>query len=249
MSSGKVVFLYKRSVDPIYWQSYLSRKLTNDEKHLLFSTKQEQQLNDEILKIYNVAKNDGLYIPELTELDGNCLFESLRILNLYNDSQLFRIGFAQLLLILKNVHGVLPGFSESLDEIYQNFRDCNYVICSKTKKAYYYNYDAMCVDLAKNSTWTRFNTELLMRILCAILNINIIIYHHNGHITNINNHINEDTINIYLGQTGDATQKNDSGFHYIPLQKIHLLENQEFPKCPAYKENLVEYLQKLLHLI
>lgn len=238
--ASKVTYLYKRTVDPKYWQEYLSRKLTNEEKYILSAVKKEQEMNNEIQKLYEIGKNDGLYIPELSALDGNCLFDSLRILGLYEDSKLFRVGLAQLMLILKNVPNFLPGFSEPLGEIFPNFTEIERVRCSKTGKVYRYNYDAMCVDLSKDTNWTRLNTELIMRLLCVLLNLNIKIYHVNGHITNTNENPNEQTLTINLGQIGNSAQKTDNGYHYIPL-KLHTNESEEFPKCVTYKEDLAEY--------
>lgn len=244
--STKCVYMYKRTVDPVYWQNYMSRKLTNAEKFLLASVKQEQNLNKNIEKIYQRAKLDGLYIPELTPLDGNCLFESFRILGLCENSKIFRAGLAQLLLILKNIPNFLPGFEEPLGELFVNFNEIERVKCSKTGRIYKYDYDAMCVDLSKDTNWTRLNTELIMRIMCVLLNINIRIYNQNGHITNVNENPNENTVNICLGQIGarqkeEETSKtqSDSGFHFVPLKQAE--EGKDFPKCVTYIDCLTEY--------
>lgn len=239
LNPTKITYLYKRTTDPKYWEGYLSRKLTNEEKFMLCSVKQEKMLNDDIVKIYERAKIDGLYIPALTKLDGNCLFDSFEILELCEDSKTFRIGIAQLLLIMKNIPNFLPGFSESIGEIFPHFTEIDKVRCKKTGKVYLYNYDAMCVDLSKDTTYTRLNTEMLMRTICVILNLNIVIYHPNGNVTNINENPNENTLNIYLGQVGDSTQKNENGFHYVPLKIAE--SNIEFPKCLMYMEDLTDY--------
>lgn len=236
---AKITYLYKRTVEPKYWQDYLSRKLTNEEKFILAAVKKEQVLNKDIERIYERAKLDGLYISGLTKLDGNCLFESFRILGFCEDSKLFRIGLAQLLLILKNVPNFLPGFSESMGDIFPNFTEVSRVKCAKTGRVYVYDYDAMCVDLAKDTNYTRLNTELLMRIICVLLNINIVVYHTNGSVTNINENPNENTLNVYLGQTGDSTQRNENGFHYVPLKMAET--GEEFPKCLTYTEDLTDY--------
>jgi hypothetical protein len=236
---SKITYLYKRTVEPKYWQEYLSRKLTNEEKFILSAAKREQQLNREIEKIYERAKLDGLYIPALTKFEGNCLFESFQIVGLCEDFNLFRVGLAQLLLILKNVPNFLPGFEEPLGDIFPNFIEIDLVKCAKTGRVYRYNYDAMCVDLAQNTSWIRNNTELMMRIICVILNINIVIYHVNGHITNVNTNPNENTLNVYIGQLGDPSQKNDAGYHFFPLKKV--AEGEEVPKCITYTSDLTDY--------
>jgi hypothetical protein len=238
--SAKITYLYKRTVEPKYWQDYLSRKLVNEEKYILSAAKKEQLMNKEIEKLYEIAKNDGLYIPALTKLDGNCLFDSLRLLGLYEDTQIFRTGLSQLLLILKNVPNFLPGFTEPLGEIFPNYTEIERVKCAKTGRVYRYNYDAMCVDLSKDTNWTRLNTELIMRLLCVLLNLNIKIYHVNGHVTNTNESPNETTLDICLGQVGDASQKSDNGYHYIPLKRVEE-DITEFPKCLTYIEDLTEY--------
>lgn len=232
-------YLYKRSSNIKYWKDYLSRNLTSDEMEILSAVKEEHMLNEEINRIYNHAKKDNLYIPQLTQFSGNCLFESFEILGLCENHKLFRTGLAQLLVILKNVPNFLPGIETPLGELWQDYSEIDRVICSKTKKIYIYNYDAMCVDLSISTNWTRLNTELLMRIMCVLLNINIIIYRHDGHITNINESPNEDTLNIHLGQTGDTSQSHDAGFHYFPLKKI--ASNEEFPPCKTYTDDLSKF--------
>jgi len=237
-STSKIKYFYDNTIKQQYWEQYLSRNLTKKEKNILCAVKNEKLFNDNIKKIYEKAKIDGLYIPELTPLDGNCLFESLRILGLFNDSSNFRIGFSQLLLLLKNVPNFLPGCNEPLCQLFTNFNEIGKVKCSKTGRVYVYNYDAMCVDLSGDGNWTRLNTELLLRVLCMLLNINIKIYNQNGHITNVNDNTNENTITYYIGQIGASNQTSDSGFHFVPLK---LYEGNEFPKCLIYTENLKEY--------
>jgi hypothetical protein len=233
-------YLYKRTVDPAYWQKYLARKLTTEEKFTLSGAKGEQNINNEIKAIYTRAQEDGLYIPALTDKSGNCLFESLQILGLFEDFNLFRSGLAQILLILKNVPDFLPNMHESLGVMFPTFNEVEFVRCGKTKKLYRYNYDAMCVDLSKDTNWTRLSTEMILRIICVLLNINIIIYHYNGplsddkfHVTNnLNLNPNEDTLTFYLGQTTGE-------FHYIPLKREENLEDRH--PCISYNSNLVEF--------
>jgi hypothetical protein len=234
-------YLYKRTVDPVYWQKYLSRKLTTEEKFILSDSKSEQKINNEIKEIYARAQQDGLYIPVLTDMKGNCLFESLQILGLFEDFNLFRSGLAQILLILKNVPDFLPNIHEPLGEMFPNFNEVEFVKCGKTKKLYKYNYDAMCVDLAKDTNWTRLNTEMILRIICVLLNINVVIYHFknknapddlNPITRNLNLNPNEDTLTFHLGQTDDE-------FHYFPLKREENLESRH--PCVVYNVKLTEY--------
>lgn len=238
---AKIKYLYKRTVEPGYWKSYLSRNLTNDEKFILSSAKSEQHTNKEIEMIYQYASAHGLYIPNLTSINGNCLFESFQYVGLCEDHKLFRTGIAQLLLILKNVPNFLPGFAEPLCQVFNNFKpEVDFVKCAKTGKVYKYDYDAMCVDLATDTSWTRVHTQLIMTILCVLLNINIVIYRSDGHITHTNDNVNENTMNIYLGHVRRLNKNTGQleDFHYIPLK---LREGTEQHQCLTYTTDLTEY--------
>lgn len=222
---------YKRTVNPTYWEEYVGRNLTKKERILLGHAKSEQHMNNTLHSIHNIIKERNLHIPALTNLHGNCIFESFSILGLCGDINQFRSGIAQLFLILKNSKNFLPGCDESLGELFLMFNEVECVECTNSKKLYKYNYDMMCVDLAKDTNWTRLNTEMIFRIMCVLLNINIIIHHSNGHVTNnLNVAINKDTINIHLGQLGEL--------HYIPIKQN--IDTEEY-KCPIYTEYLKDF--------
>lgn len=237
-----IKYIYKRTVDPEYWMNYLSRNLTNKEKHILAFAKKEQMINREIEKIFEIAKNDDLYIPALTAFSGNCLFESFEHLGLCEDHKQFRIGIANLLLILKTVPNFLPGFSEPLGEVFNIFKpELDLVKCKITGRVYKYDYDAMCVDLATDTSWTRIHTQLIMTILCTLLNLDIVIYRSDGHITHVNENPNSKTVSIYLAHLGTPRKENEphNEFHYIPLMKNKTGEKVD--KCLLYKEDISEY--------
>lgn len=215
--------LYQNTPNKQYWEEFLERKLTMEEVQLLNSTKCEYNINMEIKKIYDYVSTEGLYIPELTHLNGNCLFESLKYFKLCDDIDELRIGLSKLMLIFKDVKNFFPDQEESLNELFCNFNEVQYVYCSVNKKVYKYNYEAMCIDLATNGNWDRLITELILRVLSMVFNLRFLIYRNVGNSVNICVDKNVLTKDIYLGQIDD--------FHYIPLdvRKGHNNEN-DFPR-------------------
>lgn len=227
---------YKPTVNEQYWEKFLERELEQEEILLLKNTESEKKMNDKIFHIFKIAKEHDLYIPELTNMHGNCLFESFQYHDLCEDIDDFRCGIAFLMILFKDIKGILPGFSDqSLEELSKNFMvQDSIVFCKKKRRAYKYNFVAMCVDLATNTSWTRINTNLILVFISAILNIKIQIIHNtnSGYISTIGEGNNFDKI-IYLGLIDEV--------HYFPLaKKTHLDDTEEI--CPKYAESL-----KLFH--
>lgn len=232
--NGQIVsYNYKNTVREEYWEDFLGRKLEQEEIILLKNTESEKKMNDKIFRICEIAKEHDLYIPELTNMHGNCLFESFQYHDLCEDIDEFRCGIAFLMIMFKDIKGIFPGFeNKSLEDLASEFQFENIVVfCRKKRRAYKYDFVTMCVDLATNTSWTRINTNLILVFISAILNIQIKIIHNSGGVTIIGND-KSDKI-IYLGLIDEI--------HYFPLiQKTH--NNDVENICPKYCDNL-----KLFH--
>ena len=127
----------------------------------------------------------------------------------------------------------------SMTELFPLYNDIEYVLDYNGKKLYKYTYDAMCIDVLVDDGWKRINTQLMLSILSVVLNIKFIIYHDNGHSTNICPNEKETTIPIYLAQIGEC--------HYIPLDKIKNTDAEE-SACPTYTDDikiLVKWAKKI----
>jgi hypothetical protein len=222
---------YKSNVGVQYWEQYLGRHLTKQEYFILKQAKSEKQFNDRIKNLYTIASSKGLYIPLLTNMYGNCIFESLQYYKLCENVDDMRIGLALLMTMFKNKKNFFPNQSDSLNELF-SFNDIEFVFCQKTKQLYKYNFDAMCVDLATDSSWTRLNTQLIFMIMSLLLNLKFIILNdgHHSYNTEISTIENENTKTIYLGQIGEL--------HYIPLDRMQ--EGTEY-HCPKYDDSLNDF--------
>lgn len=232
--NGQIVnYNYKNIVREDYWEDFLGRKLEQEEIILLKNTESEKKMNDKIFRIYEIAKDHNLYIPELTNMYGNCLFESFQYHDLCEDIDEFRCGIAFLMIMFKDIKGIFPGFdNKSLENLASDFLIKNEIVfCRKKRRAYKYDFVTMCIDLATNTSWTRINTNLILVFISAILNIQIKILHNSEYVTVIGDNKSDKT--IYLGLIDEI--------HYFPLaQKTY--NNEAEKKCPKYCDNL-----KLFH--
>lgn len=206
-----ITFDYRTTNNPKYWMDYLNRRLSKKEECLLDSVGNEYSLNKQIEKIYHVATDNGLFVPYLTPMSGNCFFESLEFLKLYDDAQIFRDAIGTLMLLFKNKKHFIPTQELSLEELFVLTNEIEYVFCNKTDRFYKYNFDAMCLDIMSNAAWTRLPTEMIMSVISIMMNIEFVIVHNNGHITKISTVSNENTVKFHLGLIGEL--------HYIPLMK------------------------------
>lgn len=226
--SGKIIeYQYKSTLKLKYWEQYLGRRLKKKEFFLIKEAEHEHCINKKINDIYNSAKNNGLYVPQLTTFVGNCIFESLKYHGFCDDIKKFRCGLAYLLILFKDKKFFIPDQELTLEEMY-NFNSIPTVFCRKTKRAYKYTFVAMCLDLARDKSWTRLHTQLVFLGISVLLNVKINILHNNGHITKIETINNENTKTVHLGLIDE--------FHYIPIavRVGHEIENI----CPRYLDNI-----------
>jgi len=221
---------YRSNISAQYWENYLDRPLTKHEYFILRHAKDEQIFNNRIKNLHMIANSKGLYIPLLTNMHGNCIFESLRYYNLCDNIDDMRIGIALLMTMFKNKKNFFSDRTDSLSELFL-FNDIEFVFCQKKKQLFKYNFDTMCVDLATDSSWTRLNTQLIFMVMSQLLNLKFVILNdsHENYSTEICIAENDQTQTIYLGQIGEL--------HYVPLEeKMH--ENHE---CPKYDDSLNDF--------
>jgi hypothetical protein len=221
-------------------ENLLQRKLTKKEYHIIKEANGETNMNQQITKIFDLANKQNLYIPELTNLDGNCIFESLKYHNLCENIDEFRCGLAYILMLFKNKKYFIPNQELTLEEIFNLSNNIDSVLCLNTESLYKYTFETMCYDLSTNTSWTRLNVELLFLTLTVLFNIEIIIFHNNGHITNIKTIQNENTISIYLGLIDEC--------HYIPICDKNKIDTTTYT-CPTYTNNINTFKTMLAKLL
>lgn len=215
--------LFPKTLNQNAIQEYLNRKLTVQEKNMLENFEIESAFNDKLEQLYVLCNSKNLYIPILTNLDGNCLFESLVYHGIGTSIQQLRQVLSFLLYIFKDHKYLFPDNDSTLKELFDVTNEVSYVKCSDGKN-YAYTYDTMCQDITNMHAWNKLPTELILMLVSYIFKVEIIILHDVGtYENNINMFKNSEGTNInikkiYLGQIQES--------HYFPLD--HNSNNIEF---------------------
>lgn len=209
---------------------FLNRDVTHEEMSILSYIKSEYNFNQEIKNLYNCGLQYNLYIPALTELSGNCFFESLQILNIIDDQIKFRNALAMAMLVFKDKKFFIKNQDLTLEELFNFTNEIECVYCTNTNKFYKYDYKAMLYDIMTDTAWTRLPTQIIIMVIATLLNIKFVILHNNSHITELG----ESEEIVYLGLVDEM--------HYIPLKKQD--EKYEINNIPLYMEkfNLFKHI-------
>jgi hypothetical protein len=207
---------YPKTSDIEVWESFLNRELTIEEKLYLMDVIIEKNLNKELLNLQkNLIKNGSLYIPKLTNNVGNCLFESLEILNIGNSDQI-RKNVAAIMTLCGKDDSFFPYLNMSLRNIFVNANDIKNVYDKNEKQIYKYNYDMMLIDLYSNYSWSRLPSELILMVISRIYKIKILIYHNNTEYVNeINVWNNSSSFSPKIIRLGQLNEE-----HYVPIIEI-----------------------------
>jgi hypothetical protein len=218
---------FPRSLNGNIWEKYLERPLTIVEQQMLNNVKSEKNINDVLEKIYNIGLSKGIFISHLTELYGNCLFESLIELGIGNSVKSLRESLSYLMYIFRDYKSFFETQEETIEELFVFSNEIEYVYCSKETTYYKFTYDVMCQDMSNDNSWTRLPTQLFLMIISRLYKIEIIIIHDSNYETIINT--NKNAIRtIYLGLLGE--------YHYVPLKKIEKKEDLIFHKYNKLKK-------------
>ncbi len=220
---------FPRTINVFQWCQYLNRELTGQEKLLFHNVKMEKMMNMQLEQLSEKLKEKGMEISMITELDGNCLFNSLSSLGIGKDSDELRKGISYLMTIFKDYKNFFPDQQESLQELFVNFNEIELVHCKEDHRFYKYTYDIMCQDLNNTCNWTRLPTQLILMFISKLFNINISVIHDNGFESNIFMG-NSDAFTIYLAQLSES--------HYLPVDKIG-----EEPRNLSYDNSKTVFLQ------
>ena len=82
----------------------------------LVAVKSEQNFNKTLRQLYHICEQHGLYVPSLTDFDGNCLFNSLSYHNIGESVEDFRKGLAFIMYLFKDYKEMVPGDELTLSE-------------------------------------------------------------------------------------------------------------------------------------
>jgi hypothetical protein len=193
----------------------IKKKLSQSEKKLLKRTINEVNMNQSIKKIQSKALLDGLYIPSLTESDGDCLFESFELSGLSDDKIEFRKQIAYLFFLFGDLI-IVEAYGRTLKETFYDFNTIDYVYSDDTNLLYKYTYYTMCSDMSASGNWSRLPTELILTVISIFFKVRITIYNDNDH-SYVHKICPDNLIpesDIYLGKISEQ--------HYIPLKPINM---------------------------
>jgi hypothetical protein len=249
---------FPRSIDKKAWNQYLEntgKQLGHAELHILEQFRTELKLNKRIDKLYENAVKHKLGILGLTNLYGNCLFESLEHHNFITNSDTFREDMAYLLYSIGDIDNFFPNQPESIKTLFTSYNEVEIVQNRKDGKIYKYNYDLMCMDLASDKSWTRLNTELLFKVITHVFRINIVVVNIQDHnkvliyypdndfkyVDNIPDDIYESDDVIYLGLIGEV--------HYIPLKYEKDKIQKEYPVYNSARVEFFEWAMKMYYFV
>jgi len=203
------------------WTQYLGRSLTFEEQFILVNYRSEKCTNDMLDGLYEQClKKNKFYVPMLTNLDGNCMFESLAYYGICENPMQLRIIISTLLYIFKDCKDFLPGTGLTFADMFAMTNEIEYVICRTQiennimKKFYKYTYNVMCQDVASSSSWSKLPTQLIMLLISYVFKLEIIIMNNNGSyehkINAYESILNKPELKtIYLGHLGES--------HYVPI--------------------------------
>jgi hypothetical protein len=213
----------------------VKRELTINEKKLIKNMIYEEKLNESIKKLIN--RVNGLYIPELTNLYGNCCFEALKINGVIDDVKRFRKDLAYFMYIFRDYKNLLYNEESSLKELFYMYNEIEHVI-DNNATLYVYNYDMMCKDLSINYSWERLPTELILLVISLLLEIKIIIYYDDSNFVHTISAKKEFEHEVYLGHI--------NGCHYVALIKNMDEDKKDVIYYDYYKIKVQKMLKKKL---
>ena len=209
---------FPKTINQKIWNEYLGRQLSQHERYLLEDYRAEKYMNNMMKDLYVQCKNKKLFVPMLTNLDGNCMFESLVYHGVTSSVMEIRRILSLIMYLYKNYKGFLPNIDMTLEEIFNMANEIECVV-RRTKvnnevvKDYYkYTYNVMCQDLSNNHSWSRLPTQLILMVLSYIYKLEFIVVGSNSEYENKVNVYENPTFNtkkIYLGHLGES--------HYVPL--------------------------------
>lgn len=227
---------FPRTLDKDIWENYLDRELTRNEENIFDNLISENRYNNDIEKLNDIIKKENLYIPSLTDLNGNCLFETFKILGLYKDESEFRKSLSIFMNIFKDSKNIfkMNGEERSLQELFNDTNEIEHVYCNGNGVVYKYTYDIMCEDISNECSWTRLPTELIIMFTSLLFKIKFVIIKLNfRHEIDMNQGEKDDIPILYLGHIGEL--------HYIPVATRPNNYNADW--CPEYTKRKKEFLK------
>lgn len=203
-------------------ESYLERELTSEEKNMIENYLIESGFNHKLKNLHNVCRIKNLCVPILTNLNGNCLFESLVYFGIGSNVTQLRKIVSLLLYMYKDYKYFIPNSTDTLRELFDVTNEVEYV--KSGDNFYAYTYETMCQDVSNPYTWNKLPTELILMIISYVFKLEFIILNnvseYENKINTVNNTENKFNVRtIYLGHIQEA--------HYFPLMENQTYDNNK----------------------
>ena len=239
---------FPRTVNLERWQEYLGRPLAWKEKRILEDLLHEKMLNQKIKELHNNIQNKNLCIPQLTNLNGDCLFESLNYYGIGEDVQSLRKGLSFVMYSFKEFPNFFPTIDGSLESLFNLTNEIEVVYQTKKNNRvfYKYSYNVMCQDLCTKTSWTMLPTQLILMVVSYLFKADIYIYG-NSSDYEININVFKDYKSapplqkIYLGHLGES--------HYLPLDKNNSIENENQLLYNDAKIDFYHWAKNMEHIV
>ena len=180
VKNPKYGFIYKKYLTTFFGDTngnILYKKYVTYIKNLY----SENIMNDSLDIIQGKCDTKNLAIYYLTNLDGNCLFETILKTGLFGNLCIeeLRHGIAFIMMLYKDTKNFFPNEENSLSELFDILNsgeaEIKYVIDDKTKKLVNYTYKVMCTDISSMTSWSRLPTEIILMVLSFIYKIKFVI--------------------------------------------------------------------------
>ena len=225
---------FPRSFKERKWIRYLGRSLTPEESNILRNFAEEKILNQTVCSLHNNCIVNNLRVAKLTNLYGNCLFESLIYYGIGTTVQAFRKGLASLLYIYKDIKNFIPNTDMTLEEMFMMGNEIEYVCCTKDSENNYYrySYNIMCQDLSNDDSWEKLPTEFILRVISYIYKTKIVIVGSTSdYLHIIDSHPNTETGTVFLGHLDES--------HYVVVDKMD--PEKEYEPIYYSKDKMIFY--------
>jgi hypothetical protein len=207
----------------------------------------ENKMNIALHNIQQKCINKGLIISALTNLDGNCMFESIIKAGVCGVISIagLRNHIAKIMKKNKDTPNYFPNNSNTLNQIFnllniEDTQEINVKYISHKKNIVEYNYDVMCEDLSTLSSWTRLPTQLVLMVIALIYKLRIVIINDGS-----DNFTDETIIDIWDISTNNDIKTIYMGHvlksHYILLDKNENIKNPVSIKYTKAAKNLKKF--------
>jgi hypothetical protein len=167
--------------NPNIWREKVGRNLTKKEYEIIKDSRCEYRMNMKINEVQMRLNKIGFKISDLTDLEGNCMYESIGF-NVHEDIEVIKKKVSSSMKKWRN-EPAIKGNDLVLEELCMIYNEIEFVkVNGKREK---YTFDLMVLDLLQDNGWQRMPTEILLHIISKIYNKKIIIFRNEGGSINV----------------------------------------------------------------